>query len=171
MLKSRLLSFPAESVGKPMRTSLPTLGLLVIFGAAACGGARPVLTPTPPSSEAPDVPQTPTDPIEALIADSEQQFATGRRALEAGHLAQARIAFDRSVEMLLESPFGARSDVRLRQHFDRLVDRVNALEVVALRQGDGFTGTRADPAVIDALLADSTFSPPEASAETREAVA
>jgi len=156
-----------------MRTSLPTLGLLVIFGAAACGGARPVLTPTPPapSSPAPDVPQTPTDPIEALIADSEQQFATGRRALEAGHLAQARIAFDRSVEMLLESPYGARSDVRLRQHFDRLVDRINALEVVALRQGDGFTGTRADPAVIDALLADSTFSPPEASAETREAVA
>lgn len=157
-----------------MRTSLPTLGLLVAFGAAACGGARPVLTPSAPApapQPIPQTPPTPTDPVSALIAESEQQFAAGRRALEAGHLAQARIAFDRSVEMLLESPYGARSDLRLRQHFDRLVDRINALEVVALRQGDGFTEKRADPAVIDALLADSTFSPPEASAETREAVA
>lgn len=155
-----------------MRTPLPTLCLLVIFGAAACGGARPVLTPTAPPSaaQAPATSAVPADPIDALIADSEQQFAAGRRALEAGHLAQARIAFDRAVEMLLESQYGARTDVRLRLHFDRLVDRINALEVIALRQGDGFTEKRADAAVIDALLADSTFSPPEATDATREAV-
>ena len=156
-----------------MRTSLPTLCLLVFFGAAACGGARPVLTPTAPqpAAQAEATPAVPADPIDALIADSEQQFAAGRRALEAGHLAQARIAFDRAVEMLLESQYGARTDLRLRLHFDRLVDRINALEVIALRQGDGFTEKRADAAVIDALLADSTFSPPEATDATREAVA
>ena len=157
-----------------MRTPLPTLCLLVILGAAACGGARPVLTPSPPPAPAAQAEATsavPADPIDALIADSEQQFAAGRRALEAGHLAQARVAFDRAVEMLLESQYGARTDLRLRVHFDRLVDRINALEVIALRQGDGFTEKRADAAVIDALLADSTFSPPEATDATREAVA
>lgn len=160
-----------------MRTPLPTLTLLSVLGAAACGGgARPVLTPNVPAPAQPasttiQSPRTPVDPIDALIADSEQQFEAGRRALEAGHLSQARLAFDRAVEMLLESPYGARTDQRLRVHFDRLVDRINALEVIALRQGDGFTEKRADAAVIDALLADSTFSPPEATDATREAVA
>jgi membrane-bound lytic murein transglycosylase D len=42
--------------------------------------------------------------------------------------------------------------------------------VIALRQGDGFAEKRADDAVIDALLADSTFAPPAATEATREAV-
>jgi membrane-bound lytic murein transglycosylase D len=115
-------------------------------------------------------PAVPADPIDALIADSERQFAEGRKHLEGGHLEQARQAFDRAIELLLESPYGARTEPRLRQHFDRLVDRINALEVIALRQGDGFTEKRADAAVIDALLANSTFAPPEASDRTRAAV-
>lgn len=160
-----------------MRYLWPTLLLGACVSLAACGGARPVLTPTAPTNgtpaqQAPAAPAVrPADPVEALISDSEREFAAGRRALEAGHLSQARESFDRAVEMLLESPYGARTDARLRAHFDRLVDRVNALEVIALRQGDGFTEKRADAAVIDALLADSTFSPPEATDETRDAVA
>ncbi len=160
-----------------MRYLLPTLLLGASALLTACGGARPVLTPTAPTSGIPAQQATrapavrPADPVETLITDSEREFAVGRRALEAGHLSQAREAFDRAVEMLLESPYGARTDARLRAHFDRLVDRVNALEVISLRQGDGFSEKRADAAVIDALLADSTFSPPEATNETREAVA
>ena len=45
--------------------------------------------------------------------------------------------------MLLESPYGARTDARLREHFDRLVDRINAYEVTALAQGDGFAEKRS----------------------------
>lgn len=156
-----------------MRYLLPTLLLGACTALTACGGARPVLTPTAPTPQVPaqpPAPPRPVDPVETLISDSEREFTAGRKALEAGHLSQAREAFDRAVEMLLESPYGARTDARLRAHFDRLVDRVNALEVIALRQGDGFTEKRADAAVIDALLADSTFSPPEATEETREAV-
>ena len=123
--------------------------------------------PPPAPVEAPK----PADPIDNLIADSERQFAEGQKALESGHLEQARKSFDLAIEMLLESPYGARTEPRLRLHFDRLVDRINALEVVALRQGDGFTEKRAEAAVIDALLSSgSTFAPPEASEKTREAV-
>jgi membrane-bound lytic murein transglycosylase D len=80
------------------------------------------------------------------------------------------MAFDLAIEMLLESPYGARTEPRLRQHFDRLVDRINALEVIALRQGDGFTEKRAEAAVIDALLSNTTFAPPVASEKTVESV-
>ncbi|HEX6324694.1 MAG TPA: LysM peptidoglycan-binding domain-containing protein [Vicinamibacterales bacterium] len=156
-----------------MRHSLPTLILLGIC-TASCGGVRPVVAPPSPTpavqAPAPAQPAAPVDPIDILIADSERQFAEGRKHLEAGHLEQARQAFDRAIELLLESPYGARTEPRLRRHFDGMVDRVNALEVIALRQGDGFTEKRADAAVIDALLADSTFAPPEASDKTRESV-
>ena len=158
-----------------MRYPLPTLLLGACATLTACGGTRPVLTPSAPApietaQAAPVFPAAAADPIDILIADSEREFAAGQKALEAGHLAQARGAFDRAVEMLLESQYGARTEPRLRVHFDRLVDRINALEVIALRQGDGFTEKRADDAVIDALLADSTFAPPEATEATREAV-
>ena len=159
-----------------MRYPLPTLLLGACAALSACGGTRPVLTPTAPApaitaqaAPAPPVAAT-ADPIDILIAESEREFAAGQKALQAGHLAQAREAFDRAVEMMLESQYGARTEPRLRIHFDRLVDRINALEVIALRQGDGFTEKRADDAVIDALLADSTFAPPEATKATRDAV-
>ncbi len=158
-----------------MRHSLPTLILLGAF-TTACGGVRPVTAPTPPAqpvqAPAPVQPEAPkpADPIDTLIADSERQFAAGQKRLNEGHLDEAREAFDRAIEMLLESPYGARTEPRLRQHFDRLVDRINALEVIALRQGDGFTEKRAEAAVIDALLTNTTFAPPEASEKTRASV-
>lgn len=159
-----------------MRHSLPTL--ILLGSVAACGGgAKPVVAPPIPVQaprpapvvQHPEAPK-PADPIDILIADSEKQFAAGQKHLEEGHLEEAREAFDRAVEMLLESPYGARTEPRLRAHFDRLVDRINALEVIALRQGDGFTEKRAEAAVIDALLTNTTFAPPEASEKTRESV-
>jgi len=166
-----------KSLAKRMKHLLPTL-ILLGSSAAACGGVRPVVAPPipvqavqPPPPVVQAEPPKPADPIDILIADSEKQFVEGQKHLESGHLEQARQAFDRSIEMLLESPYGARTEPRLRQHFDRLVDRINALEVIALRQGDGFTEKRAEAAVIDALLTNTTFAPPEASAKTRESVA
>ena len=55
--------------------------------------------------------------------------------------------------MLLESPYGARTEPRIREHFDRLVDRISTYEVRALATGDGFTEKKYEPASIDELLA------------------
>jgi membrane-bound lytic murein transglycosylase D len=87
-----------------------------------------------------------------------------------GHLERARAEFDRAVDVLLESPYGARTDARLREHFDRLVDRINAYEVTALAQGDGFVEKKYEPASIDELLTIATFPKPAADTETAEAV-
>ena len=72
---------------------------------------------------------------------------------------QARDAFDRSLDVLLEAPGGARTEVRVRTHFDRLVDRIAAQEALALQTGDGFTENPSEPAVIDELLEVATFAP------------
>ena len=73
--------------------------------------------------------------------------------------------------MLLQSPYGARYDARLREHFDRLVDRISAYEVTALAEGDGFTEKQYEPASIDELLELSTFATTSPSPALQQTVA
>jgi membrane-bound lytic murein transglycosylase D len=154
-----------------------TLGFSVFV--TACGSnpkpqTRAVPAPPPAAvaapQPAPPPPAAAVDPIEALIKVSRDHFAVGERELAQGHLERARQHFDRAVDVLLDSPYGARTEPRLREHFDRLIDRINAYEVTALDQGDGFVERKLEPASIDELLAIATFPKPDADAMTREAV-
>lgn len=159
---------------KPMRAWLQLAALGAGIAAAACGSnPRPqtsVPSKAPAASTAQPVQTPPPDPITTLIATSQAHFAAGEREIKLGHLDRARMEFDRAVDVLLESPYGARTDARLREHFDRLVDRINAHEVTALAQGDGFAETKSEPASIDELLAIATFPKPDVDAETKAAV-
>ena len=123
-------------------------------GADADGHARRLRRRLRRSSRRP----RPSIPIAALIATSQQHFEAGERELKVGHLERARSEFDRAVDVLLESPYGARTEPRLREHFDRLVDRISAYEVTALAQGDGFAEKKYEPASIDELLEDRDAS-------------
>ncbi len=97
-----------------------------------------------------------TDPVVSLIDRSDRHFKAGQTELEQGHFEAAQLEFNRAVNVLLESPYGARTEPRIREHFDRLVDRISAYEVRALAAGDGFTEKKYEPASIDELLAMST---------------
>src|SRR5687767_5674584 len=125
-------------------------------------------TPAPLAPAAQAQPQT--DPVLDLLALSTRHFETGQRELLEGHLDSAKTEFNRSLEVLLESTYGARTESRIREHFDRLVERISAYEVTALAQGDGFTEQKTEPATIDDLLAISTFEQPPATPETKQAV-
>lgn len=110
------------------------------------------------------------DPVRDLLAGADRLFEDGRHQLALGHLAQAKSAFNASLEVLLASPDHIRSDARVREHLDRLVDRIAALELTALATGDGFTEQAAEPASIDQLLAISTFDTTPPTAATTENV-
>ncbi len=136
--------------------------------AIGCGGnpkpqVSAVAPPATKSTPAPAKASTPnpSDPVAALIATSERHVQSGERELALGHMDKARIEFDRAVNVLLESPYGTRSDARLRDHFERLVDRISAREVASLAAGDGFAEKPSEPASIDELLAVATFERPE----------
>jgi membrane-bound lytic murein transglycosylase D len=149
--------------------------ILLLPLAAACSSApRPQVTPNASKQDTAKTSaqqaQPPQDPVTALIATSERHFAAGERELNLGHLDSARTEFDRAIDVLLESQHGARWDARLREHFDRMVDRINAYEVTALSQGDGFTEKKYEQASIDELLAISTFPQPVPEPATRESV-
>lgn len=120
----------------------------------------------PPSAPRPE----PDDPIATLIARAEAHFTAGEREFALGHLEQAKAEFDRAVDLLLESPDGARTEPRVRVYFDRLIDRINARELQAAAQGDGFTEKKYEPATIDELLEIATFPLPDVGTSTRESV-
>jgi membrane-bound lytic murein transglycosylase D len=156
------------------KTWLPVLAAVGLSTSIACAGNPKPQTPPAPavqrSVQATPAPQPPADPVAILIASSKKHFEAGERELRLGHLDRARAEFDRAVDVLLESPYGARADARMREHFDRLIDRVNAHEVTALAQGDGFAEKKYEPASIDELLKIATFAKAPADAETTAAV-
>lgn len=130
------------------------------------GGRVAKVTPTPPAAVQPTEPTlpAPVDSVQTLLATADRHFEQGRHELSLGHLASAKTEFNRALEVLLESSLGARSDARIREQFDRLVDRIAALELSALATGDGFTERTTEPASIDQLLAISTFDTPPTAA-------
>src|SRR4051812_34056623 len=155
----------------------PSACLAIAFLTAAACGSNPKIQKAPagpaqgtavaPAQAAP----APVDPVAALIATSQDYFNAGERELKLGHLERARVEFDRAVDVLLDSPYGARTDARMREHFDRLIDRINAHEVTALAQGDGFAEKRYEAAPIDEILKNATtFPAPVADDATRAAV-
>jgi peptidoglycan lytic transglycosylase D len=148
---------------------------------AACGSSRRpqavVVTPAPSVAlaavaEAAPAPVAPVeDPVVALIAASDRHFKAGQTELEEGHVEAAKQEFNRAIKVLLESPYGGRTEPRIREHFDRLVDRISTYEVRALATGDGFTEKKYETASIDDLLAlSATLGTPAAPAELKDAV-
>ena len=134
------------------------------------GSPAPAPTAAVSSADAAPQPFRQPDPATELIALSTLHFEAGQHELQLGHLASAKSEFNRALEVLLESPFGGRTEPRIRQHFDQLVERISAYELTALAQGDGFAEQRYEPATIDDILAMSTFEAPAATLETTQAV-
>ena len=89
------------------------------------------------------------DPVAELVAQVEMEYKLGQDNYKAGHLEAAKENFDRAFNVLLGSSLDIRTDERLQQEFDRVLDGVNGLELQALQEGDGFTQQKSEPAPID----------------------
>ncbi|MEO8071459.1 MAG: transglycosylase SLT domain-containing protein, partial [Acidobacteriota bacterium] len=110
------------------------------------------------------------DPTSEVIAKAEREFTAGQIELTAGRLVAARDHFDASIDQLLALPGGARGNARISAAYDELLDRISALDLLALREGDGFTEIRSEPAAIDELLGVAMFERPQPAATTEETV-
>ena len=76
--------------------------------------------------------------ITLLIAQVESAYARGDADYRKGQLADAKTEFDHAVDAMLQSGIDIESSPRLHDEFDKVVDRVNGLEMEALKQGNGF---------------------------------
>src|SRR5258708_5580103 len=140
-----------------------------VMGAVVCGSGCESTSPKhaqvapPPAAIAPTItkpappPPAPVrqaaapvvDPVEKMIADAERQYQAGQSDYQAAHLEAAKEDFDQAVSVLMQGPVDVRSDERLQREFDKIVDGVHGLEMSALKEGDGFSEQKSEPAPID----------------------
>jgi membrane-bound lytic murein transglycosylase D len=178
------LTGPDRDATLPMVRSRLLVACLV--GAlSGCAKAKPpivALAPAPPPTpvvEAPPPPPPPQPPappppdrIDLVIAQAEKEFEAGRVEFERRRIVAAREHFDRAIDVLLAAPEGAKGEARLQSAFERLLDRISALDVLALREADGFAEARTEPAAIDELLNAAMFvERPQPKSTTAETVA
>ena len=112
---------------------IASLALLLAATSAAASFAATVV-PTVQANATP-VPQATNARDALLITSTEQAYAAGVAAYQAGNGDQARKDFDHAVDLLLQSGVDIKTSPALSAELDRVVDSINTLQLDALRQG------------------------------------
>jgi membrane-bound lytic murein transglycosylase D len=126
---------------------------VLIFCASAVSAQSPPSQKTTSQPATPVAPQMVTEPTTAqqasdaiatyktqqLIDMAERSYQSGVENYRAGNLDAARSDFDSAVDMMLTSGLDIEADPQLSDEFDRVVDRINSLEMEALKAGNGFS--------------------------------
>jgi membrane-bound lytic murein transglycosylase D len=130
---------------------------------AGCNPARLDAQPSAKPSQTPEtqVPAT-AQPLTAmqqrvrvLIEQVEAAYSNGEQDYKKGRLPEAKAEFDRAVDLMLLSGIDIKSNEQLQNEFDKIVDGVNALEMEALKQGNGFV-PKEEPTPAE-VASDVTF--------------
>jgi membrane-bound lytic murein transglycosylase D len=111
--------------------------------------AQTPVKPAIPAAVSENKSEQKADPVPDLIARAEKEYKAGQANYDAGHLEAAKQNFDRAFNLLLSGPIDPKSDDRLEAEFEKLLDGVNGLELMALQEGDGFSEQKSEPAPID----------------------
>jgi membrane-bound lytic murein transglycosylase D len=98
----------------------------------------PVQPSQPAAAKAPPPPAAQQQRIRALIQQVESAYKAGESDYHKGQLPEAKMNFDRAIDLMLSSGVDIKSIPELQDEFDRIVDGVNAMEMEALKQGNGF---------------------------------
>ena len=93
--------------------------------------------------------------VQDIIARAESNYRSGVANYNSNHLDAARQDFDAAVDIMLSSGIDLKGDPQLSDEFDHLLSAINSLEMVALKQGNGFS-PRVEAAPLDAAT-DITF--------------
>src|SRR6266567_3573324 len=127
-------------------------------------GQQPQSTaPALPAASAPQTlaPPLPTQQnlhqrrVQQLIDQVEKAYAQGDADYRKGRLPEAKLQFDPAVDLMLTSGIDLKNDPQLQEEFDRIVDQINALEMEALKLGNGFA-PKVEPSPAD-VASDVTF--------------
>src|SRR5262249_16838417 len=150
--------------------SLPVLILALLASCRTPGPAKPVRVSPPPLPALqqrvdPLVASVPSqlsqmnfnDPIDLAILQARIRFDKGEDLYKKGILKRAKEQFDSVVDLILETAANYPKQPKIQRELLDLVARVNAMELAALREGDGLTDETDKPAAIDELNQVETF--------------
>ena len=165
-----------------MRRSLKIMALTLVLAGCSAGPKQfvrvvaPPAPPVPPDHVDPIAYPIPTeipgnnrpDPVGMAIVESRMRFERGDQYYQTGFMAKAKEEFDRAVDVLLESSTENPQNPRIQHEILDLVDRIHSMELVAIRDGDGFTDQSQEHAAIDDLENFPTF--PETDPKLKEEI-
>jgi membrane-bound lytic murein transglycosylase D len=152
-----------------LRRGVPfTLALMLLLVGLSClGGPTKAAAQQQDPEQTSETAQTPREQadamahaqqVQAVIGHAENSYRSGAANYNANRLDAARMDFDNAVDVMLESGMDLKSDPQLSDEFEDLVDRINSLELVALKQGNGFS-PKVEPAPLDEAMSEVTFPP------------
>ena len=119
--------------------------------ASAPSLATPATQPAPPTAAEAAARARQTAAAQQVIDRAEASYRSGVDNYHAEHLEAARKDFDAAMDTMLLSGMDLKNDQQLADEFDHLTNAINALEMAALKQGNGFS-----PKIDDAPLASAT---------------
>jgi len=93
--------------------------------------------------------------VQDTIDRAEANYLSGVQNYNANHLDAARLDFDAAVDGMLSSGLDLKNDPQMADEFDHLLSAINSLEMVALKEGNGFS-PKVEAAPLDAAT-DITF--------------
>jgi len=140
------------------RVLIPICSAALLLTSCETADQKHANTAPPPQATAPAIAQPPAapptaapkpDPVEATIAAAENEYQAGEASYLAGHLEAAKQHFDNAFNLLTTGPLDIRSNDRLQAEFDKIVEGTRKYELEALKEGDGFSEQKAEPAPID----------------------
>lgn len=149
------------------------LGLSLLLLTAPCAitlcaqrpGTATAATPGPQSATAPatvtTAQQQHAQQITDLINRAQTSYNSGVANFNDNKLDAARNDFDSAVDTMLGSGMDLKSDPQLSDAFEHLLDSINSLEVVALKQGNGFS-PKTEEAPAEEAESEVTFTPDSA---------
>jgi membrane-bound lytic murein transglycosylase D len=133
MGKIRSRSFGFIALAAPLACG----ALCILSSAVASAQEAAAKSPAPALAPAPLL-TVEQQRVRILIQQVDEAYARGEASYHKGDLPQAKQEFDRAVDLMLASGIDIKSDQELQDEFDRIVDGVNALEMEALKLGNGF---------------------------------
>lgn len=96
--------------------------------------------------------------IQDLVTRAHASYVSGVNNYNNNRLDAARADFDAAVDLMLSSGMDLKNDPQLSDEFERLLTAINSLEIVALKQGNGFS-PKPEEAPLDIAESEVTFAP------------
>jgi membrane-bound lytic murein transglycosylase D len=153
-----------------LRRCVPAL-LIALSLSITLSAQQPRSTATAPRTPVPAATQTPAvsaqdqylaqqhaQKVQDLVNRAHASYVSGVNNYNSNKLDAARTDFDNAVDLMLSSGMDLKNDPQLSDEFERLLTAINSLEIVALKQGNGFS-PKVEETPLDVASNEVTFAP------------
>lgn len=141
----------------PLAESLLAVCLGIAFSSSSFAQGRVPVSGAPGVSA--EVQQRNSE-IQKIMDRADERFQAGEEQFKKGDYQQARRAYDRAVDIILESGVDVRSDARLQQYYQKLVEQIFQRQVALLKLEPNGSSQAAESGFVSQVIQTDEPKPP-----------